>query len=237
MSAAGLSTILPAVEQRIGSSSRPLKAEPVTGAGFDPAYIPGLTAPASAQPEDDRQQKAEKPSEAQDAPAQDTSSRDAEPQEAESVEESGAEESEAEEEQPVDGPVFEAADRRARIVADHRGVRLSLDDQECEFRWDEIAAVETAVPRFGKRFTVIVHTPEQRWYPIEIDAPARSRFAEWGKQLDEVLDAYFEDGEEDRSDQGDKDDKAEDGKSRADKNDGANEADKDTADKSPADGS
>lgn len=244
MSAAGLSTILPAVEQRIGSSSRPLKAEPVTGAGFDPAYIPGLTAPASAQPEDDRQQKAEKPSEAQDTPAQ-----DAEPQEAESVEESGAEESEAEEEQPVDGPVFEAADRRARIVADRRGVRLSLDDQECEFRWDEIAAVETAIPRFGKRFTVIVHTPEQRWYPIEIDAPARSRFAEWGKQLDEVLDAYFEDGEEDRSDQGDqgdqddqgdkddKDDKGEDGKSQADKDDGANEADKDTADKSPTDDS
>ncbi|CAM5396863.1 hypothetical protein STENM327S_05430 [Streptomyces tendae] len=41
----------------------------------------------------------------------------------------------------MDGPVFEAADRRAKIVADHRGVRL-LDDQSCEFRWDEVGAVE-----------------------------------------------------------------------------------------------
>ncbi|WP_239146821.1 hypothetical protein, partial [Streptomyces sp. SID10815] len=100
----------------------------------------------------------------------------------------------ADAEAAVDGPVFEAADRRARIVADHRGVRLSLDDQECEFRWDEIGAVETETPRFGKRFTVTVHTPERRWYPIEIEAPARSRFAEWETRLDAVLDAYFEEG-------------------------------------------
>ncbi|WP_086792305.1 hypothetical protein [Streptomyces thermovulgaris] len=209
------------MEQRIGSSSRPLKAEPVTGAGFDPAYIPGLTAPASAQPEDARQQKTGKPSEAEDAPSQDAAPAE------EPAEEPGTKEQS--EEQPVDGPVFEAADRRARIVADHRGVHLSLDDQECEFRWDEIAAVETATSRFGKRFTVVVHTPEQRWYPIEIDAPARSRFAEWEKQLDAVLDAYFEDGEaEDKGDRGDRDEKDGDGRS---------EADKDTADESPAAGS
>ncbi|GAT83347.1 hypothetical protein STXM2123_4048 [Streptomyces sp. F-3] len=214
------------MEQRIGSSSRPLKAEPVTGAGFDPAYIPGLTAPASAQPEENaRQQKAEKPPETKDAPSQDAAPAE------ELAEEPGTEEQSEEqpEEQPVDGPVFEAADRRARIVADHRGVHLSLDDQECEFRWDEIAAVETATSRFGKRFTVVVHTPEQRWYPIEIDAPARSRFAEWEKQLDAVLDAYFEDGEaEDKGDRGDRDEKDGDGRS---------EADKDTADESPAAGS
>ncbi|MEU6093777.1 hypothetical protein [Streptomyces sp. NPDC047079] len=93
------------------------------------------------------------------------------------------------------GPVFEAADRRARIVADHTGVRLRLDDQECDFRWDEVGAVETETPRFGKRFTVTVHTPDRRWYPIEIEATARARFKEWETRLDEVLDAYFEDGE------------------------------------------
>ncbi|MDT0495737.1 hypothetical protein RM717_35215, partial [Streptomyces griseus] len=81
----------------------------------------------------------------------------------------------------------------ARIVADHKGVRLSLDDQACEFRWDEVGAVETETGRFGKRFTVTVHTPDRRWYPIEIEATSRSRFKEWESALDEVLDAYFED--------------------------------------------
>ena len=47
MSGTGSSTILPAVEQRIGSSSQPLE-----GAGFDPAFIPGLTSPVTAEPED-----------------------------------------------------------------------------------------------------------------------------------------------------------------------------------------
>ncbi|MGW7046175.1 hypothetical protein ACWGDT_26475 [Streptomyces avermitilis] len=90
------------------------------------------------------------------------------------------------------GPVFEASDRRASIVADRRGVRLRLDDQEAEFRWDEIGAVETESPRFGKRFTITVHTPDRRWYPIEIEASSRSLFKEWETKLDEALDAYFQ---------------------------------------------
>lgn len=97
---------------------------------------------------------------------------------------------------PDDGPVFEASDRRAKIVADHRGVRLTLDDQEAEFRWDEIGAVETESPRFGKRFTITVHTPDRRWYPLEIEAKSRASFQEWETSLDEVLDTYFEDAEE-----------------------------------------
>lgn len=207
MSDTGSSTILRAVEQRIGSSSQPLE-----GAGFDPAFVPGLTAPAVSS----------------DAP-EDTKSRDAEPEdataEAADSEESSAEKvdvektdaGEAEAGQAVaedddvdaeedgddesDGPVFEASDRRAEIVADAKGVRLRLDDQNCEFRWDEIGAVETETPRFGKRFTITVHTPDRRWYPIEIEAAARSRFAEWETQLDAVLDAYFEDGDEDEDDE------------------------------------
>ena len=87
-----------------------------------------------------------------------------------------------------------ASDRRARVVADHQGVRLSLDDQACEFRWDEIGAIETETPRFGKRYTLTVHTPDRRWYPIEIEAASRSEFAEWDRQLDAVMDEYFEDG-------------------------------------------
>jgi hypothetical protein len=164
------------VEQRIGSSSQPLE-----GAGFDPAFIPGLTSPASPRTEDGEPEK--KP-EAVDV-------EEAEEEAAES-EETAASPSEPEEDTEADGPVFEASDRRARLVADHRGVRLSLDDQECEFRWDEIGAVETETARFGKRYTVTVHTPDRRWYPIEIEAPARSHFKEWDAQLDAVLDAYFE---------------------------------------------
>lgn len=179
MSGTGSSTILPAVEQRIGSSSQPLE-----GAGFDPAFIPGLTPPASREAEET---EAEEAVEA-DEPAADAAV-------SEESEESDATEEASEEaaEDVADGPVFEAFDRRARIVADHKGVRLSLDDQACEFRWDEIGAVETESPRFGKRFTITVHTPDRRWYPIEIEAGSRARFTEWDEQLDAVLDAYFED--------------------------------------------
>ncbi|MGW0710812.1 hypothetical protein ACWD4G_33485 [Streptomyces sp. NPDC002643] len=101
----------------------------------------------------------------------------------------------AEKETPSDGPVFEASDRRAKIVADSEGVHLTLDDQRCEFRWDEIGAIETESPRFGKRFTVTVHTPDRRWYPIEIEAKSKSQHRDWETEIDKVLDAYFEDGE------------------------------------------
>ena len=179
----GSSTILPAVEQRRGSTSQPLE-----GAGFDPAFIPGLTAPVTGEPADARPAENEADTDPSDAEAVSEDVR--EPEEAAER----ADEPDEEEEAP-DGPVFEAADRRARIVADHKGVRLALDDQSCEFRWDEVGAVETETGRFGKRFTVTVHTPDRRWYPIEIEATSRSRFKEWEAALDEVLDAYFEDGE------------------------------------------
>ncbi|PBC96513.1 hypothetical protein BX281_4509 [Streptomyces sp. Ag82_O1-15] len=207
MSDTGSSTILPAVEQRIGSKSQPLDA-----AAVNPAYIPGLTSPAKAEPKDAVVEDAasdEAASEeavvedaapetavAEKAPAEPeeeaTSGSDSEP---ESDSDSGSD-SDSEPEPDPDGPVFEASDRRASIKADHSGVHLRLDDQEAEFRWDEIGAVETESPRFGKRFTITVHTPDRRWYPIEIEATARARFKEWEDQLDAVLDAYFEDGEE-----------------------------------------
>ena len=169
------------MEQRIGSSSQPLE-----GAGFDPAFIPGLTSPASGRGEDAKA----KPEEPEDTAPEEDTTPEPEPEpksEPEAEEESAPEESAA-----PDGPVFEASDRRARVVADHSGVRLRLDDQECEFRWDEIGAVETETARFGKRYTITVHTPDSRWYPLEIEAPSRSRFAEWDTALDAVLDEYFE---------------------------------------------
>ncbi|MEV4226935.1 hypothetical protein AB0J81_07475 [Streptomyces bobili] len=201
------------MEQRIGSSSQPLE-----GAGFDPAFIPGLTSPVTAAAKDakpkDAKPKDAKPEDAKpkDAKPEDDSqdgaavtagdasesepaaaageSEDPESKDSES-EDTGSEDPESDE--ASDGPVFEAADRRARIVADSRGVRLRLDEEECEFRWEEIGAIETEVPRFGKRLTITVHTPDRRWYPIEIEATARGRFKEWDEQLDAVLDAYFDD--------------------------------------------
>ncbi|WP_019072789.1 hypothetical protein [Streptomyces hokutonensis] len=208
------------MEQRIGSSSQPLE-----GAGFDPAFVPGLTAPAvsSDAPEDTKSRDAEpedataEAAEPEESSAEkaDVEKADVEKADVEKADVEKADAGEAEVEQAVaedddaeeagddesDGPVFEASDRRAEIVADEKGVRLRLDDQSCEFRWDEIGAVETETPRFGKRFTITVHTPDRRWYPIEIEAAARSRFAEWETQLDAVLDAYFEDGDEDADDE------------------------------------
>ncbi|MFF0090854.1 hypothetical protein ACFYSF_12970 [Streptomyces canus] len=162
------------MEQRIGSSSQPLE-----GAGFDPAFIPGLTSPVSGQAEEARAEEA-RAEEAVEADADETTA-------------AAAQSEEAVEEEAPDGPVFEASDRRAKFIADHQGIRLSLDDQACEFRWDEIGAIETETPRFGKRFTITVHTPDRRWYPIEIEAGSRARFAEWDEQLDAVMDKYFED--------------------------------------------
>lgn len=164
------------MEQRIGSGSQPLE-----GAGFDPAFIPGLTSPASAGPEGVKKEDVAEEADAEETGFEETAD---------------GTDVEAEDEAPADGPVFEAADRRARIVVDHKGVRLSLDDEKCEFRWDEIGAIETETPRFGKRFTVTVHTPDRRWYPIEIEATARSLFKEWDEQLDAVLDAYFEEADD-----------------------------------------
>ncbi|MFD9001688.1 hypothetical protein ACFV0T_12065 [Streptomyces sp. NPDC059582] len=180
------------MEQRIGSSSQPLEGEPLKGAGFDPAFIPGLTSPVSTEPSDAEPSDAEQATDTEKAGA--VSEEESAPDGAVTPDEETAVEETAEEAAP-DGPVFEASDRRARIVADATGVRLSLDDQACEFRWDEIGAVETETARFGKRFTVTVHTPDRRWFPIEIEATARSRFPEWESQLDAVLDAYFDDEE------------------------------------------
>ncbi|MEU8791068.1 hypothetical protein [Streptomyces sp. NPDC048643] len=195
------------MEQRIGSKSQPLDA-----AAVNPAYIPGLTSPVPAEPKDAVEETGEAAAEetpsaaasdpaASDDAVSDEAPADADPEDAGAGAESdsGAEPDAATDEEAdavPEGPVFEASDRRASIRADHGGVRLRLDDQEAEFRWDEIGAVETESPRFGKRFTVTVHTPDARWYPIEIEAAARSRFKEWEEQLDAVLDTYFEDGAE-----------------------------------------
>ncbi|WP_458076603.1 hypothetical protein [Streptomyces sp. EMB26] len=214
------------MEQRIGSSS----SKPLEGAGFDPAFIPGLTAPATGREEDAKDTK-DAPGTDEGGGVDDTATEAAPDEVAETGESedspaAGADEGtgDDEPENAPDGPAFEASDRRAALVADHRGVRLRLDDQECEFRWDEIGAVETETARFGKRFTVTVHTPDRRWYPIEIEADSRRRFAEWDAALDKVLDAYFDDGAEAPDEKSEGEDHQDDPSGEKDKAEGADRA-------------
>ncbi|WP_457492755.1 hypothetical protein [Streptomyces sp. P5_D11] len=94
---------------------------------------------------------------------------------------------------PEDLAAAEAAASGAQDApADREGIRFTLDDQEADFRWDEIGAVEVKSPRFGRRFTVTVHMSTNRWFNAEVEAAARSSLKEWAEELDAVLDAYFE---------------------------------------------
>ncbi|MGI5195202.1 hypothetical protein ACQEVY_16425 [Streptomyces sp. CA-288835] len=197
------------MEQRRGPSIQPLQ-----GAAADPAFVPGITGPRPAEPKGLKDpDPAEETAAAEVTVAEETEtaadladdvsdegasaeSGDAdqpdEAEEAAETEEAAASKSDDSEAAPTDGPVFEAADYRAKITADHSGVRLRLDDYEAEFRWDEIGAVESETSRFGRWYTITVHTPERRWYPVELRVPSRAKVKEWEKELDEVLDAYFQ---------------------------------------------
>ncbi|MFF6789666.1 hypothetical protein ACFY9C_11355 [Streptomyces filamentosus] len=171
------------MEQSNGPIQQPLHA-----ASADPAFIPGITG-ATIAPAPGEDPAENGTPEAPGAPENEALETGAPEDAAEEAPEDAAADTAA----PAGGPVFEAADRRGRIVADAEGVRLSFDEEACEFRWDEIAAVESEKGRFGKRFTVTVHTPDRRWYPIEIIAPDRGGIAVWEAELDAVLDAYFDD--------------------------------------------
>ncbi|RVU19659.1 hypothetical protein EOT10_29445 [Streptomyces antnestii] len=162
------------------------KVTPVDAAGPDPAFIPGLTPPrkeadeAAREPESELKPEPESESEPEEtAPESDT--------EVESDAEADADAEDAK----VDGPAFSASDRRGSITADATGIVLQLDDQEAEFRWDEVGAVEVGTSR--RRLTVTVHTPDSRWYPNDVEAPDKARAQAWADDLDKVLDAYFED--------------------------------------------
>ncbi|WP_329613389.1 hypothetical protein OG244_08870 [Streptomyces brevispora] len=181
------------MEQRIDPNTQPAYA-----AGTDPAYIPGLTAPRATGKADEEPERTEEP-----AP-EDVASGDAVPDDAaaESVSEDmepdgeavpeAADEEDEKENKGEDGPAFEVSDRRGSIAADREGIRFTLDDQEADFRWDEIGAVELKPARFGRRFTITVHMSTSRWFNAEVEAAARSSLKEWTEGFDAVLDAYFE---------------------------------------------
>ncbi|MFC8288048.1 hypothetical protein [Streptomyces cyaneofuscatus] len=170
------------MEQSIDSNKKPEFA-----AGTDPAFIPlpGLAAPVAPR-------KTEPESEA--APETDPETApelDEAPEAAAEATDAGAD-AVAGAEGAEDGPVFEISDRRGSIRVAREGVRFTLDDQEADFDWSEIGAVEMNPARFGRRFTVTVHLSSRRWFNAEVEAASRAQLKEWPAELDTVLDAYFE---------------------------------------------
>jgi len=175
------------VEQSIDSNKKSEFA-----AGTDPAFIPlpGLAAPAAIRKtEPEAEAGTETDPEQEDAPQAEGTAAPESGAESEPKPESDAE---AEEEKAEDGPVFEVSDRRGSIRVAREGVRFRLDDQEAEFDWAEIGAVEMHPARFGRRFTVTVHLSTRRWFNAEVEAASRTQLKEWPAELDAALDAYFE---------------------------------------------
>ncbi|MFD4990322.1 hypothetical protein [Streptomyces sp. NPDC058374] len=176
------------------------KAPPVYVATTSPAHIPGITAPSAGPAEQDGDAAGGTPDAAappEDAAPEATAAAAPEARAAADAEQEAADPEEADTDAsataaPADGPVFEAADRRASVTADADGIRLRLDDQEAEFTWSEVAAVESSVSRFGRRLLVAVHTPGPWRYPAEVEADGKETAKEWLTALDAVLDAYFE---------------------------------------------
>lgn len=194
--------------------------QPVPAAGTDPGYIPGLMAPRlveeadeaaddtlAAKAIDNASDKASEEAEAPETPAVDDETagadgadepvaltKDASDDAPDTATDSAAaaQNEDEDEKEAEDGPVFDISDRRASMTADRTGVRFQLDETEAEFGWDEIGAVEVETPRFGRRFTVTLHTTGRRHYQSDVDAPSRSSLKEWTAELDAVLDAYFE---------------------------------------------
>lgn len=200
------------MEQPIGP-----KVPPTHAAGFDPASVPGLLPPR--QPADAAPAPEAVADEIEDAPEPEaadsgTGKSLAEPAAAESDDDASpatdgdsaaaaadaedAEDTDAAEDAAEDDgkPVFEVSDRRGAIAADRTGVTFRLDGEVAEFGWDEIQAVEIDTPRFGRRFSVTVYTSTRRWFQSDVEAPSRGELKSWTAQLDEVLDARFEEGSE-----------------------------------------
>ncbi|NDZ78758.1 hypothetical protein G3I19_09515 [Streptomyces sp. SID10853] len=205
------------MEQHIGPKSPP----PVPAAATDPSYVPGLMPPRAetpaadapepagpaegAAPERTEESAQPKPEPAQSEPAQSepgsagraapdgdaaepesTPGPEAAPAPADTARES------EDERAAVDDPAFEVSDRRSVIIANRAGMVLRLDDQEAEFDWTEIGAVEFQTSKYGRRLTVFVHLPNRHTYQADVTAPGRGELKEWSARLDTVLDTYFE---------------------------------------------
>ncbi|WP_199546023.1 hypothetical protein [Streptomyces sp. N35] len=202
------------MDQRIGQKDAPLH----TAASMDPGFIPGITPAGDAArtkesdaveesvdtneadvEETDVDTEAGAPDEvAAEAEEDDESEKTAADDESERPDTDEGSEASGESAEPVksvksgDSPVFEARDHRGTITVDGSGISFTLDDQATDFSWDEVVAVEQSTARFAKRLTVTVHTKGNRWYPNEVQAQDRATLTRWTGELDDALDAYFE---------------------------------------------
>ncbi|MFD7538804.1 hypothetical protein [Streptomyces sp. NPDC059819] len=185
---------------------------PLGGAATDPAYVPGLVPPrpaaqeakppsgesgvdGDAEPDADEGGRVAVATEAgaAEAGAADGATEAAEAEARDSTSESDGSAASDAQSDVDDGPSCEISDRLGSIVAGRGGVRLRLMDEEADFRWDEISAVEYRTPWWTRRFEFVVYTPNHRRFSHDIQAPDRAALAQWTEQLDAVLDAYFED--------------------------------------------
>lgn len=192
-------------------------------AGADPAYIPGLTSPDAAVDEENESASATEdagteplpkpvaregadadsgepasdvPGSAATAESEPTTSKE-DPAPGKEPEGSSSGQGAGEDAEGAgDGPAFEVSDRRGSIKANRTGISFHLDQEEAEFDWDEIGAVKVDTPRFGRRFTVTVYTTTLRTYEAEVEAPSRNRLKEWAAEFDVVLDACFEEADD-----------------------------------------
>ncbi|WP_371790064.1 hypothetical protein OG285_02870 [Streptomyces sp. NBC_01471] len=202
------------MEQHIGPKSPP----PVHAAAIDPAYVPGLMPPRADAPAADSPEPAEGEAPGRTEVPADTAApatdggRDGAPDGTPATESAAASPEPAETgadttEQETSGPgaagheagagaggdpSFEIADRRSAIIANRAGIVLRLDDQEAEFDWSEIGAVEFETSRYGRRLTVFVHMPNRHTYQADVTASGRDELKDWSARLDTVLDVYFE---------------------------------------------
>ncbi|WP_328535649.1 hypothetical protein [Streptomyces sp. NBC_00344] len=195
------------------------KSPPVHGAATDPAFVPGLMSVVPAtrggggqEPLDDKaaeevddQVLDEAPEEPgavesepeKSPPVQDDKTPDVDAPDNDASEEAAADK-DATDDEARDGAIddsgaeFEASDRRGTIAANRDGLVLRLDDQEAEFDWSEIGAVEYGTTAFPRRLTVTVHLRNRHRYESDVTAGSKDRLTEWTEQLDAVLDAYFE---------------------------------------------
>ncbi|MCX5383914.1 hypothetical protein [Streptomyces sp. NBC_00083] len=184
---------------------------PLTGAATDPSYVPGLVPPRATAPEEvlpDAARAADATAEAGADAADAADPTAAEPEadggagggdEAEADGDARGEAGDTAEAHEANGtddagdrPAYEISDRVGSIVADHRGIRLRLHEEEADFRWDEVSAVEYSTPRWSRRFEIAVYTAAPRRFSHDVQAADRAELARWSEQLEAVLDAYFE---------------------------------------------
>lgn len=185
------------------------------GAATDPAFVPGLMpvrpaerAVETPEPVDDEaveevdarlpgepaeeRQEPQEPEAVSSGPGASPAGQDVTPDAGDSAAEADGATAAGATDSGGPGTEFEATDRRGAIIANRTGIVLRLDDQEAEFDWSDVGAVEYNTAKYGRRLSITVHLRNRHQYESDVTAGSKARLQEWTEQLDAVLDAYFE---------------------------------------------